>query len=164
MSQVLSVRFIPNWLKGVIEHHGGDYKEFDSIVSTYDLKFYKLANYLLMATLSGYQLKDSIAFPDASVEGFQYTQEDARFSLYGNTRLDANIADFNLSQFKIVPSTDPAYDVYLVDDAGNSEPSRCLIAELTKAAGMYSGKANLYESDLFTAYLKTQHDVLQAAA
>lgn len=156
MTGVLNVRFIPHWLKKVIEHHGGDYSAFESIVSSYDLKFYKLANYALQATLSGYDLKDSLCFPDGSVEDFtNYTTEDVRFSLYGNSNLDKSVADYHLNNFTIVPSTDPRFDVYLVSDIDTAaEAPQNLIDTLTRTAYTYKGKAALYDSALFTCYLK----------
>ena len=149
MNKPIELRFIPLWLNKVVSYYNTDPKEFESIVSSHDVRLFKVANSLLRSKLKLLGI-DDFEFP--AVEGLEegFSTEDALFALFGNNESGHALADFALTHFVIVPDK---YDGILLLEKPSGEPAKDLMHELILSLALYRGKEVAYGSAVFRKYL-----------
>ena len=153
MKQPIELRFIPSWLGNVIDHYGTGHEDFDRIVSSHDLRLYKVANNLLQTHLRARLDITDFTFPDAALEGV-FTEDDATFALFGNNPDRKAVSEFSLIHFKIVPDKGNGILVIACKGESTTEGPQCLVAELVKAIATYRGVEEAYQSVAFVRFLK----------
>lgn len=148
MQKPLTIRFIPGWMQRVIGYYDGDYSDFESIVSSQDLEYYKLANNLLQAKFVNLQIVDDYHFVDSKITK-THSPEECVFALFGPGKHEKKVVDFDLRNFMIF--SDKHDGIYLIENPDMED--RVLLDELLEAIALYRGKSQAFNSKTFNRFL-----------